>query len=69
MFDIVQNVPRFTEAKIQQLCTEAITVRTSEDVERVIGELREALELHIRLARESLEAQVSALTVLDSHSN
>jgi hypothetical protein len=60
------SVPQFTEARIRELCTEAITVRGSEDVERVIGELRSALELHIRLAKESLEVQASTFPVLNA---
>jgi hypothetical protein len=66
MFDIVLNVPQYTEIRIQQLCTQAIAVKTSEEVERVIAELRSALELHIRLAKESLETQASTISALSS---
>jgi hypothetical protein len=66
MFDIVLNVPQYTETRIQQLCTQAIAVKTSEEVERVIAELRSALELHIRLAKESLETQASTISALSS---
>lgn len=62
-------MPQFTEMRIRELCTEAITVRTPEDVERVVGELRSALELHIRLAKESLEGQASTFPVLNSRVN
>ena len=59
-------MPHFTESRIQQLCSEAITVKTKEDVERVLGELRSALEEHIRLAKLSLAAQASAISFADT---
>jgi hypothetical protein len=59
-------MPRFTEGRIQQLCTEALAVRTSEEVERVVHELRSALEEHIRLAKDSLENQAATLSTLSA---
>jgi hypothetical protein len=59
-------VPRFTESRIQQLCAEAITVETQEDVERVMRELRLALNEHIRLAKDSLTAQASVIALTNS---
>jgi hypothetical protein len=59
-------MPRFTECRIQQLCTAALEVRTSEDVEHVVHELRCALEEHIRLAKDSLENQVATLSTLSA---
>lgn len=59
-------VPAHTEAKIHQLCTEALTAKTEADVERIIPELRAALQEHIRLAKASLEGQVSAIAALDT---
>ncbi len=53
----------------QQLCTQAIAVKTSEEVERVVGGLSSALELHIRLAKESLETQVSTISALNSRTD
>lgn len=66
LFDIVRSVPQYTEARIQQLCTQAIAVRDPAAIESVIVELRSALELHIRLAKESLETQVSTISALNS---
>jgi hypothetical protein len=60
------DVPQYTEARIQQLCTQAIAVRDPEDVRSVILELQSALELHIRLAKESLETQASTISALNS---
>jgi hypothetical protein len=59
-------MPAHTEARIQQLCTEAIAAKTQADVDRIIPELRLAIEEHIRLAKESLEAQISGITALDA---
>ena len=59
-------MPRFTESRIQQLCSQALAVRTSEDVEDVVTELRSALEEHIRLAKDSLENQVATLATLSA---
>ncbi len=59
-------VPQFTEGRIQQLCSQAIAVKNSEEIESVVGELRSALEQHIRLAKESLESQASAITALEA---
>ena len=57
-------VPAHTEAKIQQLCSEAIAAKTEADVERIIPELRAALQEHVRLAKASLEGQATAIAVL-----
>lgn len=59
-------MPAHTEARIQQLCTEALAAKTQADIERILPELRSALEERIRLAKDSLEAQVSALTAFDA---
>ena len=59
-------MPHFTETRIRKLCSEAIAVKDDADVERVVNELRSALEEHIRLAKESLSAQAAAISMLDS---
>ena len=59
-------MPHFTETRIRKLCGEAIAVKDDADVERVVNELRSALEEHIRLAKESLSAQAAAISMLDS---
>jgi len=59
-------VPHYTEARIEQLCTQAIAMRDPEDIQSVILELRSALELHIRLAKESLETQASTISARNS---
>lgn len=55
-----------TEARIHQLCKEALAACTTEDLDHIILELRSALEEHIRLAKDSLGAQARALSVLES---
>ena len=55
----------FTESKIQQLCQE-LAISTTEDVERLISELKTALVQHIHLAKESLEVQVLTLSILSA---
>ena len=72
VFDIVQDrtpldvMPRFTEHRNQQLCSTALVVRNSDDVERVVSELRAALGQHMQMAKESLENQVATLSVLEA---
>jgi len=46
-----------TEVRVQQLCSEVLAAKTKADVERIIPELRAALEDHIRLAKDSLGEQ------------
>jgi len=59
-------VPQYTEARIDQLCTEAIAVRDPNEIASVVSELRSALELHIQLAKESLETQASTISALSA---
>ena len=59
-------MPAHTDAKIHQLCTEALAAGTEADVERIIPELRAALHEHVKLAKTSLEGQVSAIAALDT---
>jgi hypothetical protein len=59
-------MPAHTEARIHQLCREALTARTLEDTGRIVPDLRSALEEHIQLAKDSLGAQAHALSVLES---
>jgi hypothetical protein len=61
-------VPAHTEARIQQLCTEALAAKTLADVDRILPELRSALEEQVRLAKESLETQIATITSLDAAS-
>jgi hypothetical protein len=51
--------------RLQQLCREVLAAKTSADSERIIPELRAALQEHIRLAKHSLGAQASAIALLD----
>ena len=57
-------MPRFTEETIKRLCKEAITVRSAEDLHRVMTDLRLALKEHTWFARESLKAHASTFPVL-----
>ena len=54
-------MPVHTEALIQRLIIEALAATSNSEVERIIPELRSALQEHIRLAKESLGAQVVVL--------
>jgi hypothetical protein len=55
-----------TEAKIQQLCTAILAASTEADVQRMIPQLREALQEHVRLAKASLQDQAVAIAVLNT---
>jgi hypothetical protein len=59
-------VPRFTEERIKRLCGEAVAAKSREDVERVLAELRAALEEHIRLAKDSLKSRLIPLPMAGS---
>jgi hypothetical protein len=58
-------VPLYTESRIKNLCSEALGAKTQADIERVLEELRTALEEHILLAKESLEVQVGNFSLLN----
>ena len=51
------NVLNPTEVRIQQLCTKAIAAKTQIDVDRIIPELRAALQEHVRLVKVALDAK------------
>jgi len=61
-------LPAHTEARIQQLCTEALAAKTQADVDRILPELRSALEEHVKMAKDSLETQIATITSLDAAS-
>jgi len=59
-------VPPQTEARIVQLCRDVLSAETEAEVERIIRELREALQEHLRLAKASLKKQALAIAALDT---
>lgn len=65
-FGNLGSMPAHTEARIHQLCTEALAAQSQADVNRIIPELRSALEEHIRLAKESLTVHASSIAALDA---
>jgi hypothetical protein len=50
-----------TEQKIKSLLRQALAAKDAEDVERVLGELRKALDEHIWHAKVSLASQASLI--------
>jgi len=48
-----------TETRIHVLCAEAIAAKDEADIERIVAELRKAINEHIELARNSLGAQAA----------
>jgi len=50
---------RPTEARIHALCWDAIAATEERDVERIIAELREALQEHIKHAQINLSRQAA----------
>jgi len=58
-------VPPETDLRLQRLCKEILAATTKEEVQRIVPELRAALEEHIRLAKDSLELQSKAIALLD----
>jgi hypothetical protein len=58
-------VQRETDQRVQRLCKEILAATTKAEVERILPELRAALEEHIRLAKDSLELQAKAIALLD----
>jgi hypothetical protein len=59
--DNLLSVPAHTEARIRTLVTAALAATSDSEVERILPELRSALKDHIRVVKESLEAQIVAL--------
>jgi hypothetical protein len=57
-------MPAETDARVHGLCTKLLSLKNEAEVDALLLELREALREHIRLARNSLEAQVAALSAL-----
>ena len=58
-------MPAYTEARIKSLCAEALAAKSPADVDRIVAELRVALEEHTFLAKALLEGQFSNLAFLD----
>ena len=58
-------MPAYTEARIKSLCAEALAAKSAADVDRIVAELRVALEEHTLLAQALLEGQFSNLAFLD----
>ena len=54
-------MPRHTESRVLELVTAALAAKSEDDIDRVLPELRAALHENIRLAKESLEAQIVIL--------
>ena len=62
-------MPAYTEGRIRQLCLKALAAEKPADIERVLTELRAALTEHIRLAKDSLDAQIRTMSFLDAVAN
>jgi len=58
-------MPAYTEERIRQLCAEAVAATSQSDVERIFPELRAALEEHVKLAKQSLQSQMSTINAVD----
>ncbi len=59
-------MPAYTEARIKQLCLEALAAETVADIDRVLAELRAALDEHIRLAKDSLETYARNIALIEA---
>ena len=59
-------MPAYTEERIRQLCAEALAAKSQTDVDRIVPQLRAALEEHVKLAKESLKSQMSTIHALDA---
>jgi hypothetical protein len=67
VFHIVRKAcSRLLKANVKKLCTEALAVKDGADVERLLKELRTALQEHIQLANDSLSSQAITIAVLES---
>ena len=60
----VQIVPHHTEARIRELCDQAVAAKSKAEIERIIPELQAALHEHIQLAKVSLEGQTTTMMLL-----
>jgi hypothetical protein len=59
----LSTMPLHTEARIHALCKKAVSAHDEAEVERIVSELRTALNEHIRYARVSLQAQAKLFLV------
>jgi len=62
----IAKMPQYTESRIEELSAEPLVVKTEPKIEQTLNELRSALHEHIELAKESLGAQASTISALDS---
>jgi hypothetical protein len=53
-------MPAYTDARIRQHCTEALAAKTQSDIDRILPELRSALEEQINLVKDAMETQIIA---------
>jgi hypothetical protein len=60
-FATVQFMSAATERRIDRLSAEALTAKTAEDIDRILEELRAALQEHVRLAKNNLRSQANSL--------
>ena len=59
------NAPLHRSSDSTPLHGERQLPKNDEDIDRIVKELRSALEEHVRLAKESLESQAISLALLD----
>jgi hypothetical protein len=52
-----------TENRVQQLCREALAAKPEDNVDRILEELRVALQEHVSLAKEKLREQVNSFAL------
>jgi hypothetical protein len=58
-------MPRYTQARIRELCKELQGVKSDNAIEEILAELRELLREHVKLARTSLEGQLASLSTIE----
>ena len=58
-------MPAHTEIRIRELCAQAIEAKSDGEIDRIIPELRDALQEHIALAKASLKAQATTIPIID----
>jgi hypothetical protein len=61
-----ENVPRFTEDRIRQLCSQALAAGSDREIHTIAADLRLALEEHIRRQQENLKVSVTIILLITS---
>jgi predicted transcriptional regulator len=59
-------MPRHTEARIRELCNELGALKSENEIEEILEELRAVLREHVSMARNALGEQLASLHAIET---